>query len=568
MAFLNSPGVRTVERDLTAVARIVGNSVGAFVGRFNWGPVLSPQRITGEDELVRVFDAPNDVNAVDFLTAANFLAYTGNMFVVRGETTGLLNAVAGTSPSAGVLIRNEDEYFETYDQTSNADLDFAARYAGAKGNGLAVHVADAATFAAWTYKANFSSAPGTSEYSAAQGGLLDEVHVVVVDAAGRFTGQAGTVLETYGFVSKARGAKTTDGANNYVRDVLNNKSKYVWCLSNIGAGWVGTPSTDFTSSALASPLSFEFTLGTDGTQLTDSAKIAGWSIFEDEATYQIAFGITGAASPAVANHVISIATNRGDFIAVVSPSDGSEGDIAVDASRVAIIGRGTAVENKLLAFRNTITSTSYAVMDSGFKYQYDRYADKYRWVPLNGDIAGLMARNDTENDPWVSPAGVVKGQIKNTVKLAYNPTKAERDSLYQVGINPVITTPGEGFYMFGDKTLLAKPSAFDRINVRRLFIVLRATVSKFAKAKLFEFNDSFTRAQFKNAVEPFLREVLGRRGITEFVVVCDESNNPGQIVDTNQFVADIFVKPNRAVNYITLSFIAARSDVDFSEIGG
>jgi hypothetical protein len=207
-------------------------------------------------------------------------------------------------------------------------------------------------------------------------------------------------------------------------------------------------------------------------------------------------------------------------------------------------------------------------MDSGFKYQYDRYNDKYRWVPLNGDVAGLCARTDYQQDPWFSPGGLNRGQIKNVVKLATNPNQTDRDNLYKSGVNPVVTFPGQGTVLFGDKTLLAKPSAFDRINVRRLFIVLEKAIATAAKFQLFEFNDSFTQAQFINLVTPFLRDVQGRRGITDFVVKCDATNNTGEVIDSNQFVADIFVKPNRSVNYITLNFIAARSSVSFSEIGG
>jgi len=220
-----------------------------------------------------------------------------------------------------------------------------------------------------------------------------------------------------------------------------------------------------------------------------------------------------------------------------------------------------------VAFRNGLTSSSYAVIDCGYKYQYDKYADLYRYVPLNGDIAGLCVRTDTERDPWFSPGGLNRGVIKNVIKLAWNPTKTERDTLYVAGINPVVSFPGEGTVLFGDKTMLSKPSAFDRINVRRLFIVLEKTIARAARSSLFEFNDQFTRAQFVNLVEPFLRDVQGRRGITDFRVVCDERNNTAEVIDGNEFVADIYIKPNRSINYITLNFVAARSGVNFEEIG-
>jgi phage tail sheath protein FI len=243
----------------------------------------------------------------------------------------------------------------------------------------------------------------------------------------------------------------------------------------------------------------------------------------------------------------------------VSPQDVTTGDI--------LLSSNPTIVNDIVAYRNALPSTSYAVMDSGYKYQYDRYNDKYRYIPLNGDTAGLCARTDYTNDPWFSPGGLNRGQIKNVVKLAFNPNKVQRDNLYKSGINPVVTFPGQGTVLFGDKTLLAKPSAFDRINVRRLFIVMEKAIATAAKFQLFEFNDGFTRAQFKNLVEPFLRDVQGRRGITDFVVKCDESNNTGEVIDRNEFIADIFIKPNRSINFITLNFIAARSAINFSEIG-
>jgi phage tail sheath protein FI len=254
-----------------------------------------------------------------------------------------------------------------------------------------------------------------------------------------------------------------------------------------------------------------------------------------------------------------VCETRLDCVAFVSPQDVSSGDV--------IIGSGSTATDKIIAYRNALPSTSYAVLDSGYKYQYDRYNDKYRFIPLNGDTAGLCARTDYTNDPWFSPGGLNRGQIKNVVKLAVNPTKTDRDNLYKAGVNPVVNFPGEGTVLFGDKTLLAKPSAFDRINVRRLFIVMEKAIATAAKFQLFEFNDGFTRAQFKNLVEPFLRDVQGRRGITDFVVKCDESNNTGEVIDRNEFVADIFVKPNRSINFITLTFVAARSAINFTEIG-
>jgi phage tail sheath protein FI len=258
--------------------------------------------------------------------------------------------------------------------------------------------------------------------------------------------------------------------------------------------------------------------------------------------------------------VQNVAEVRKDCVAFVSPQSVSTGEV--------LSGNTSAVATSIIAYRNAITSSSYAVIDSGYKYQYDRYNDEYRWVPLNGDVAGLCARTDYTDDPWFSPAGLNRGQIKNVVKLAFNPRKTDRDNLYNAGVNPVASFPGQGVVLFGDKTALAKPSAFDRINVRRLFITLEKSISTAAKFQLFEFNDGFTRAQFKNIVEPFLRDVKGRRGITDFLVVCDETNNTSEVIDSNRFVADIYIKPARSINFIQLNFIATRTGASFNEIAG
>jgi len=264
----------------------------------------------------------------------------------------------------------------------------------------------------------------------------------------------------------------------------------------------------------------------------------------------------GAASATVATYAINnVAETRKDCVVFVSPELSDVVDnLGSEATDVT-------------AFRDTLPSSSYAVLDSGWKYQYDRYNDVYRWIPLNGDTAGLAVRTDFTNDPWFSPAGFNRGQIKNVVKLAYSPSKTDRDTLYKKGVNPVVSFPGQGTILYGDKTMLTKPSAFDRINVRRLFIVLEKAIATAAKYQLFEFNDPFTRAQFRNLVEPFLRDVQGRRGITDFKVVCDESNNTGEVIDRNEFVADIFIKPARAINFISLNFIATRTGISFEEVG-
>ena len=322
-----------------------------------------------------------------------------------------------------------------------------------------------------------------------------------------------------------------------------------------GLTYTNTPFYKSLTAAITLPLAG----GTDDYAATDSEIQDGFSLFSDAEQYDVSLIAVGKASTTVASYVINnIAEVRKDCVVFISPQDTTSGDV--------IIGVDSTASTAITTYRDALPSTSYAVMDSGYKYQYDRYNDKYRYIPLNGDVAGLCARTDFTNDPWFSPGGLNRGQIKNVVKLAFNPNKALRDILYKKGVNPVVTFPGEGTVLFGDKTLLSSPSAFDRINVRRLFIVMEKAIATAAKFQLFEFNDSFTRAQFRALVEPFLRDVQGRRGVTDFVVKCDESNNTGEVIDRNEFVADIFVKPNRSINFITLNFVAARSSINFTEL--
>ena len=316
----------------------------------------------------------------------------------------------------------------------------------------------------------------------------------------------------------------------------------------------------------ADGLANKYTLsaGSDGNgesaiSLGDLAK--GYDLYQDAAEIDVSLILTGKSrhgtnGTGLLNYLIdNIAEVRKDCVVFGSPQ------------KEDLIGE-TDPSAKIVDFRNSTTSSSYAVLDSGYKYQYDKYNDIYRWIPLNGDVAGLVVRTDDQRDPWFSPGGFNRGQIKNVVKLAFNPKKAYRDILYKNGINPVVAFPGQGTVLFGDKTLLAKPSAFDRINVRRLFIVLEKAISTAAKFTLFEFNDEFTRAQFVSLVEPFLRDVQGRRGIYDYRVVCDESNNTGEVIDRNEFVGDIYIKPARAINFIQLNFIAVRTGVEFSEVVG
>jgi hypothetical protein len=486
---------------------------------------------------------------------------TAPTILFSAPPSGVTAAATATVTVGGIKINNSDDYLATYATGAGLVGEWAARFPGTLGNSLSVSMADSASFAAWAYRAEFDAAPGTSPIAASVGGSNDELHIVVIDEDGLWTGAQGTVVEKYAFVSKASDAKKSDGTNNYYKDVINSRSEYIYWMDHTATGtnW-GTTAAAKSFVTIGTAITRSLSGGVDDLTATDGQLQTAYAIFADDSQYDISLVVLGKASATVASYVISnVCETRLDCVAFISPQDITSGDV--------IIGAGSVATNKIIAYRNALPSTSYAVLDSGYKYQYDRYNDKYRFIPLNADVAGLCARTDFTNDPWFSPGGLNRGQIKNVVKLAVNPTKTDRDNLYKAGVNPVVNFPGEGTVLFGDKTLLAKPSAFDRINVRRLFIVMEKAIATAAKFQLFEFNDGFTRAQFKNLVEPFLRDVQGRRGITDFVVKCDESNNTGEVIDRNEFVADIFVKPNRSINFITLTFVAARSAINFTEVG-
>lgn len=486
--------------------------------------------------------------------------YTSATVTITGGTGATATAVV---TQGGVKINNETHYLTTYDAGQGIVGEFAAKYPGTLGNSLTVSMADAASFDTWAYKGLFDSAPGTSAFAAAAGGSGDELHIVVIDKDGKWTGTPGTALETYAFLSKAGNARKEDGSTAYYKNVLNNTSAYIWWMDHPTAGtnWGQVADNTTFVSIGASAITRSLSGGVDHFASTNGQKIAAFELFNNDEEYDVNLVMCGKADSIVANYVVqNVAEFRKDCVAFVSPQDTTTGEV--------LAGNTSDLTDKIIAYRNLLPSSSYMVVDTGYKYQYDRYNDAYRWVPLNGDIAGLCARTDYTDDPWFSPAGLNRGQIKNVVKLAYSPRKTDRDNLYKSGVNPVVSFPGQGVVLYGDKTGLTKPSAFDRINVRRLFITLEKAIATAAKYQLFEFNDEFTRAMFRNMVEPFLRDVQGRRGLTEFRVICDESNNTAEVIDTNRFVADIYIKPNRSVNYITLNFIATRSGASFSEIAG
>jgi len=631
MAFQLSPGVNVSEIDLTTIVPSVATSIGGIAGNFNWGPVSEVVTISDEVRLVSTFGKPDNTNYEYWFSAANFLAYSNNLKVVRAaNTTSTLNATANGS---GVLIKNSDDYLANRSDASNTTYGpFGARCAGALGNSLRISIcpssqayssnltstdsirANAVTSGAtvinvnggvptsnlanndlisvdggvsyvrvaevnataiitatavgtvtvgtpilrkWQYADSFGVAPGTSTYASGLGGSGDEMHVIVVDEDGQFSsGVANTVLEKYSFVSKASDAQNNDGSSNYYKTIINSQSRYVWWLTHQpGASNWGTTAVAKTFTNINSAFSASLSAGADGT-IGNSEIITAYSLLGNADVVDVSLIISGPGNSTVATSLISIAESRKDAVVFLSPT------------KASVVNNAGAEATSILSFRSGLTSSSYAFMDSGYKYQYDRYSDVYRWVPLNGDVAGICARTDQERDPWFSPGGLNRGIVKNSIKLAYNPTKTERDNLYVQGINPVVTFAGEGTILFGDKTLLSKPSVFDRINVRRLFIVLEKTIARAARSSLFEFNDQFTRAQFVNLVEPFLRDVQGRRGLTDYRVVCDESNNTANVIDANQFVGDIYIKPARSVNFIQLNFVAVRTGVTFEEIVG
>jgi hypothetical protein len=468
---------------------------------------------------------------------------------VAPGTSADLDAVLGSS----ILIKNEVDYDANYAAgQANVGL-WTAKYPGELGNSLLVTMADSASFATWTtYKDLFSSAPAAGE-----------VHVVVVDENGQFTGTTGTVLEKFEYLNKAVDSKSEDGSSNYYAAAINKSSQYVWWTDHpTGSNWGSVKGTTF--STISTPATYSLGGGVSG---NGSAVAADYEdaldlfMNGDDVDISLVIGSSPNVSDisVVYQYIIdNIVDVRKDCVAFFSP----QLDDVVN-------NPGNELDDCVTFFGSTVNrSTSYAVQTCNWKYQYDKYNDTMRWVPDNADIAGLCVRTDTDRDPWFSPAGFNRGMLKNVVKLAWMPSKAERDALYQAAINPVTSFKGLGPVLYGDKTALARPSAFDRINVRRLFIVLEKAIATAAKYSLFEFNDQFTRVQFRNLVEPFLRDVQGRRGIYDFRVVCDETNNTPEVIDRNEFIGDIYIKPARSINYITLNFVAVRTGVQFEEVVG
>ena len=582
MAYQLSPGVAWSEIDLTTIVPGAATTEGAFAGDFDWGPVNEIKTISNEIELVRWFGKPSQNNFTSWFTAANFLAYGNNLRLVRSaNTTVAKNATTGNNNN--LIIQNEDDYENNYvlngtlSSLSNTYGMFAAKYPGELGNSLRVSVwadQDSVKFDTWQYAPQFQGVTGTSRFVQTQGGSNDEMHIIVVDRLGKFSdGVANTILERFSYTSKASDAINDDGSSNFYVDVINQRSNYLWAINHAQdeetqatetSSW-GKPSVTqnatghFVATAYGQSNS-SYTMDLFGGRVgspTTAQLENSYDLFVDPEEVDISLVMTGAHPQTVSEHVLEdVVGIRRDCVAFISPDMSSVVDNA--GSEVDDIKQKIDLYN----------SSSYGVFDGNWKKQFDKYNNTYRWVPLNGDIAGLCARTDFDRDPWFSPAGFNRGQIKNVVKLAWSPTKANRDDLYKANINPVVSFKGEGTVLFGDKTMQRKPSAFDRINVRRLFIVLEKTITKAAKYSLFEFNDEFTRSQFVALVEPYLRDVKGRRGIYDFKVVCDTTNNTPEVIDRNEFRGDIYIKPARAINFIQLNFVAVRTGVAFSEIVG
>jgi phage tail sheath protein FI len=577
MSFPVSPGITTNEVDLTTSIPAVATSIGGFVGTFNWGPVNFVTPISTQVQLVATFSEPDNTTAESFFTAWNFLSYSNNINIVRAQGQGMLNAT-GSNTGIAIEIDNPSVYFNGIYNTTLASNNYIARFPGTLGNSISVITF--ANGAAWqaaaqnpasplfTFANYFSWMPNTTPFTAqvSAGAVTgDEVHILVVDAGGLITGNANSVLEVYQGLSIAHDALNAFGQSNYYKEVIWSQSQFIY---NVGipqantTGWGNTVAQQIAAGNAqfgkdASANVVQFANGNNGV-VTSANVITGWELMSDPTFVQINLAMTGTSNTTVQNFVIQdIAAVRKDCVAFCSAP------LAADQ----LTGAGNQLAG-VLAWGSNVAFNSYAVLDTGYKYQFDQYNDVFRFVPLNGDIAGLCARTDQTNAPWWSPAGLQRGIINNVTSLPYNPGQTDRNALYLAGINPVVSLPGQGTLLYGDKTHLNFDSAFDHINVRRLFIVLEQQISLAARSSLFEFNDTFTRAQFVALITPYLRTVQGQRGITAFQVVCDTTNNTPAIIDANQFVGDIYIQPARSINFILLNFVAVATGVNFSEVIG
>lgn len=666
MADFASPGIISTERDFSATVQMLGTATGGTVLNARWGFVDYEMFCKNEDELVAQAGKPTDANFRDWFVASNFLKYTSSLRWVRvvdEETT--LNASVGSS-TPGVLIKNP-AHLEVVKSVGTLTQNFAAKCPGALGSSLAIAIADSATFSTWMYKDLFDAAPNSSgPLSGSSLNANDEVHVVVVDRLGLFSGVPNAVLEKYEYLSKAADATDVNSASSYYVNVLNTRSEYIWGLAPIGTDFYA-PATDFHSAfttiggevggadrsiaitkvpaaaftvasadssiatatvsgsdivvtfvgegtvvltvtsgtetiqinvsvvaasgtvpsdvayvaptgsvlsnfgkkltegkqfaLLVSPYLGIFAGGSDGDIPGKDEYIEAFSVLTTAADTDVALLFAGGCGndlnqPDVSNYVLTTTSRRGDMVGFVSPK----------FSDVVGVVKVTALNNILATKEALSTKNSFGIMTTGYKLQYDRYNDVNRWIPGNGDDAGLCARVENKQDVWVSPAGFNRGHYIDCISLAYNPDDNARDELYRNNINPVVTFPKDGTLLYGDKTLQAKNSSFSQIGVRRLFNYLRKSIRNASKYSLFDFNTQFTRQSFKDMVEPILREIMGRDGIYDFYVRCDETNNTPAVIQKGEFLADIIVKPQYSIQGIRLSFTAVRREVSFNEV--
>lgn len=589
-----SPAVVVREIDLTGGVPNVQSTTGAIVGKFRWGPINERVPVANEAELVDNFASPNEDTNKDFLSASQYLRYSNSLQVVRvhnsddqAQTAVVLSNNDSLGSVTGLdnpLILNKTDFearetslISAKDSDNAENYEWAGRFAGELGNSLKVSYlgmldstdTQGLHFSNWQYASSFDARPSTSPFAASKNAAADEIHVVVVDEDGAFTGTRGTILETFPSLSVLKDAKNDEGQSIFVKEVINQQSEYVYMInfdSAMDAKGAGDNVVTGVDYALDSGPAVErsFLNGGDGDALALASYQTGFDLFEDKDQVEVDFLIspslaTSTNQVTMVNDLVSTAgSTRKDCLVVASPARDDVIGVTSDATKV------TNSINTAASF----TKSSYLVVDNNFLKVYDKYNDKYVEIPAASTVAGIMAATDYNRAAWFSPAGARRGQLLGVTSINYSPTKAQRDSLYKAGINPIANIPGQGTILFGDKTFLGRPSAFDRINVRRLFLVLERAIARAAEQVLFEFNDEFTRAEFVNIVEPVLREIKGRRGITDFRVVADETNNTPAVIDRNEFIASIFIKPARSINYVTLNFVAVRTGVDFEEVVG
>lgn len=527
-----SPGVYSREKDLTFNIQSITSNAAGYVGLFPWGPVNEVVDITSnESELVRRFGQPDNATAPYFHAAANYMLYSVPLAVVRVAGENATNAFPFGEEGPGPQINNIDQY-----ENQVVNFPFFGRYPGSLANGLVISCADAFGFADWEYASSFEFAPQGSEFN-----------MVVVDSTGTLTGTAGTIVERYSNLRKEVGAKKTDGTSANVVEVIKRQSNYIL---------VGDPNLiDFTVEGTNGVVTVVLANGVDDHD--ESALQTGWSLFASKEDVAVTRLITSFHSAASIGAATDIAESRGDCIVFAAPS------------LETVYNNPNRVADLVEYFGNDVNkNSSYIFQVDNWKSVYDKYRDSYMWIPCDSDAAGLHARVMTNNEPWESPAGFNRGHLKNVVKLAWNSNQADRDVLYPANINSICAFKGEGTVLYGDKTGLRAPSAFSRINVRTLFIVMKTAIAQAARYQLFEINDFITQAIFRGACERYLENIKGRRGVTDYRVVCDSSNNTPQVIDNNEFIGDIYVKPSRTISTIHLTFVAVATGVEFAEIEG